>query len=552
MPPATAKRSRASASRPKNVTPKSAAPNHQRRELIAIGLMALGALLAAQIYFGFGVGPLGGWAEQFLRVFVGRFVLILPPLLILLGGLLIFDENSLSPRGLRLGSIVLAVSMCTALAAGLFGLNGAPHTAWFRPHLMQMRGGAVGETVWYGTAHTVGTVGTGILVLAGFVVGILLITGASLGHTLRRSGAGAAVAGRHMGKGMAGATAVAYRGSQQLSRQVKTAVEYSYLDPGPALDRDGSPAPASGAPPLIDGADYYPDVFAIPSDLPPSPALADHDGHVHDIEHEPEAAAPERPLADLYAAAADASRRYHRRRRYARGRPRARRARHPRAGGAGVAVQAANRAAAARNPRPTYRVPSRRLLTRTGGPGKVPHALIQETSHKLEEALVAFRRDRQSHRRRKRSPRDPLRTAAGTGHQGRPDHRAPRRPRLCTRRPRGTADSGADSRQAGRRRRGPEPRGVADHPRRHLPRIPGAFGPADGWLGLDISGKSVYIDLAQDAAPADRRLDRNGQVVLHQRAPGLAAVAREPDEVRMILIDPKRSSSTTTSRFRSC
>jgi S-DNA-T family DNA segregation ATPase FtsK/SpoIIIE len=539
VPPATAKRSRTSASRPKNATPKPAAPNHQRRELIAIGLMALGALLAAQIYFGFGVGPLGLWAEQFLRLFVGRFVLILPPLLVALGGLVIFDEDSLSPRGLRLGSIVLAVSICTALAACLFGINGAPHTAWFRPHLMQMRGGMVGETVWYGTAHTIGTVGTGILVLAGLVIGILLITGASLGRTLRRSGAGAAVAGRQMGKGMAGATAVAYRGSQQLSRQVKTAVEYSYLDPGPSLGRDGSSSPASGAPPLIDGADYYPDVFALPSDLPPSPALADHDGHVRDIEHEPEIAQPDRPIPTytpppaMRPAAADIAVTH-----AADREPDGRATLAPETPAS--PIQAANRADAARNPRPTFRVPSRRLLTRTGGPGKVPHALIQETSHKLEEALSHFGVTAKV-------------TAAVSG---------PRVTRYELQLAPGTKvgritalrDDLAYALAAREELRilapipGKQAVGVeVPNPEAALITLgdiyrefPPDAGPLMAWLGLDISGKSVYIDLAKMPHLLIAGSTGTGKSVCLNVLLASLLLRSSPNELRMILIDPKK------------
>ena len=237
--------------------------------------MAVAALLAAQIYLGFGVGPFGGAVEQLLRLFVGRLVLILPPLLAVLGGMLIFDDDVLRMSALRIGVLVLAVSLCTALAAGLFGLNGAAHTGWFHTRIMQMRGGMLGETAWYGTAHSVGSVGTAILVVLGVIVGLVMITGASLGRGLRRSGSGAATASRQVGKGVATATAGAYRGSRHITRHVRGTFEYSYLDPGPALERDSSVAVVEH--PLIDGADYYPDVFDLPSELPPSPALVMHD-----------------------------------------------------------------------------------------------------------------------------------------------------------------------------------------------------------------------------------------------------------------------------------
>ncbi len=143
VPPAKTKR-RSASPRPAPRRASSAGPNHQRRELVGLALLAVAALLAAQIYLGFGVGPFGGAVEQLLRLFVGRLVLILPPLLAVLGGMLIFDDDVLRMSALRIGVLVLAVSLCTALAAGLFGLNGAAHTGWFHTRIMQMRGGMAG------------------------------------------------------------------------------------------------------------------------------------------------------------------------------------------------------------------------------------------------------------------------------------------------------------------------------------------------------------------------------------------------------------------------
>jgi DNA segregation ATPase FtsK/SpoIIIE, S-DNA-T family len=547
VPPATAKRSRSAASRSKTTPAKAPAPTHQRRELVAIVLMAVGALLAAQIYFGFGVGPLGNWTEEVLRLFVGRFVLILPPLLVALGMILIFDQNALRPRALRLGSIVLAVSMCLALAAGLFGLGGATHTAWFRPHLMQMRGGAIGETVWYGTAHTVGAVGTGIIVVAGMIAGLLLISGASLGRTLRRSGSGAKTASRHAARGVASAGSVAYRGSQQVSRQMRTAVEYSYLDPGPSLDRDPL-APPPLQHPLIDGADYYPDVFAIPNDLPPSPALADHEGHVIDTAEpappEPAAAARPRPT---YTPPPPVRRPVIEEIDYGReddgfdDAP----------AGAAPAVDAddedtivppatpASRAAA-RNARPTYRVPSRRMLHRTGGPAKVPHALISETSHKLEEALSHFGVTAKvtAAVSGPRVTRYELQLAPGTK-VGRI---------TALRDDLAYALAARDELRILAPIPGKQAVGVeVPNPEAALITLgdiyrefPPDSGPLMAWLGLDISGKSVHIDLAKMPHLLIAGSTGTGKSVCLNVLLASLLLRSSPNELRMILIDPKK------------
>ena len=536
MPPATTKRSRPAPSRSAKRSASPAGPSHQHRELIGLALVALAALLAAQIYFGFSVGPMGGWLEHFLRLFVGRLVLVLPPLLAVLGGMLIFDEDLLQLSALRIGSVVLAVSLCTALAAGLFGLDGAPHTGWFHPRIMQMRGGAVGETVWFGAAHSVGSAGTAILVVVGVVAGLILITGASLGRTLRRSGSGAATASRQMGKGMATATVTAYRGSQHISRHVRSAVGYSYLDPGPSLAREQA-AGALAEHPLIDGADYYPDVFDLPSELPPSPALVMHDDeHADAAAPAPQARTGTRPAGgprlapvevghaiddeddgharQLAAAAAAAS--------------------------AGARVQAANAAAAARNPRPSYRVPSRRLLTRTGGPGKVPHGLIQETSHKLEEALSHFgvTATVTAAVSGPRVTRYELQLAPGT-----------KVGRITALR-----DDLAYALAAREELRilapipGKQAVGVeVPNPEASLITLgdiyrefPPDAGPLMAWLGLDISGKSVYIDLSKMPHLLIAGSTGTGKSVCLNVLLASLLLRSSPNELRMILIDPKK------------
>src|SRR5262249_55634648 len=97
------------------------------------------------------------------------------------------------------------------------------------------------------------------------IAGLVLMTGASLGHVLRGSGRGAARAGVAVSRGARSATLSALRGSQRLGEQVR--IRREGRDPAtPAAEG------RSGAAPL-DRADRFPDLFAAPGALPPSPAL---------------------------------------------------------------------------------------------------------------------------------------------------------------------------------------------------------------------------------------------------------------------------------------
>ena len=135
---------------------------HQQREMVGVGLVGLGAFLGAQVYLGVGAGPLGRWLELGVRLLVGRLTMLAPLLLIAVGVLLVLDHDLLRSAPMRVGAAVGALSICTALAAGSFGLGGMTHRGWFDPQVMRGRGGVVGETVWCLLGNSVGGIGTAL------------------------------------------------------------------------------------------------------------------------------------------------------------------------------------------------------------------------------------------------------------------------------------------------------------------------------------------------------------------------------------------------------
>ena len=111
------------------------------------------------------------------------------------------------------------------------------------------------------------------------------------------------------------------------------------------------------------------------------------------------------------------------------------------------------------------------------------------------------------------------------GHQGQEGHPAQGRPRLRARLDR-HPHPGADPRQAGGRRRGPEPAPPPGPPRRHLRRPP-AGSLAAGRLARQGHRRQRRLDRpGEDAARAGRRHHRLGQVGLRQRDPLLDPDAR--------------------------
>jgi S-DNA-T family DNA segregation ATPase FtsK/SpoIIIE len=310
---------------------------------------------------------------------------------------------------------------------------------------------------------------------------------------------------------------------------VRNVQEYGDIDPGPSLERTPPVLVPDHQP--IDGADYYPDVFGLPSSLPPSPALVMH-ANEH-LEPSPEPTAPLRRPHDGPAPVADAAD-------IARGAGRAHDGAAPSAPATASRVRAANQAAAARNPRPTYRVPSRRLLTRTGGPGKVPHALIQQTSRKLEEALANFgiTATVTAAVSGPRVTRYELQLAPGT-----------KVGRITSLR-----DDLAYALAAREELRilapipGKQAVGVeVPNPEASLITLGDIFrefppdaGALMAWLGLDISGKPVYIDLSKMPHLLIAGSTGTGKSVCLNVLLASLLLRSSPNELRMILIDPKK------------
>jgi S-DNA-T family DNA segregation ATPase FtsK/SpoIIIE len=177
--------------------PRLGVLDQRSREVIGLALVALGVFMGFVIFGGWDGGGVGhglavafGWA-------LGKARILAPLALIGAGGMLLLRQSLPFQRSLprdprTIGAICLFAGVTLALAAGTLGVSSGPgssETAWTSTHL-QARGGAFGELLYRLAHHLVQDVGVGILVVFLLLVGVILITGASLGGTLRATGSG--------------------------------------------------------------------------------------------------------------------------------------------------------------------------------------------------------------------------------------------------------------------------------------------------------------------------------------------------------------------------
>jgi S-DNA-T family DNA segregation ATPase FtsK/SpoIIIE len=156
--------------RVKKKTPKGAgaARNHQHPELLGLALLALGLFLATILYLGWSGGMVGGWVARGVTDLLGDAAYVAPRAFLAVGWLMVARSALVDVRPFRTGLVVASFGLLTMLGAG--------------------HGGALGAGFGDLFSLLLGGTGTTILGVLALVVGLLLLTGASAGAVVRRSG----------------------------------------------------------------------------------------------------------------------------------------------------------------------------------------------------------------------------------------------------------------------------------------------------------------------------------------------------------------------------
>ena len=143
------------------------AKGHQHPELVGLGLAAFGFFLSTVVYLGWNGGTVGGGAVDAVRAVIGEAVYVLPLVLMVVGGLMLTRSALVELRPFRTGIAVSALGLMLTLGK---------HGGWI--------GAALAGTLATGLGET----GAAIAGVTALFAGILLLTGASAGAMLRRSG----------------------------------------------------------------------------------------------------------------------------------------------------------------------------------------------------------------------------------------------------------------------------------------------------------------------------------------------------------------------------
>ncbi|WP_114795357.1 FtsK/SpoIIIE family DNA translocase [Gaiella occulta] len=239
--------------------------SHHHPELWGLGMVAVGLFLATVIWLGWDGGMVGARIADGLESALGAASYALPLVLVGLGSLMLVRSALVDFTPFRTGLVVGSVGLMVALG---------------RDH-----GGAAGSVLGGGLARAVGDTGAAIVGVTLFLAGALLLSGASAGALLRRSG--------H-----------AVRRAGSAARRSFDGLDLPEI---PSWSEEEQPAPRSSqrARAPVDGAEQYPDIVtagAPPLVLPEqletaAPTSEPGDGDIDfDAPHAGEYRLPERTL----------------------------------------------------------------------------------------------------------------------------------------------------------------------------------------------------------------------------------------------------------------
>ncbi len=169
------------------------------RELWGLAALGVAVFLIFVLAVGSGGGVLGGAAAAALEVALGRLAFLIPLSLLFVAFVLLVRVR-LTVAGAMIGGGVLILLSLFILLAGGFPPFGPGHdAAEFVTAVYRVRAGWVGEALFVGVSRLVGPVGLALVGWLGLVAGVSLVTG----WTLRRAASTTRSAARAVGSAAA-------------------------------------------------------------------------------------------------------------------------------------------------------------------------------------------------------------------------------------------------------------------------------------------------------------------------------------------------------------
>ena len=488
--------------------PQFALPQLEQRhwDLLGLGLVAFAAFFACIFYLDWAGGQVGEALADALRFVFGAVAYAVPITLLAAGILLIMRPALPSTHPFKTGALCLGAALTLGFAAGSLGLGpgDTPRDGFLDSAYLERHGGLSGESLYWASSKLFSVAGSHILFVFLLIAGILLLTGASIA-------------------GLVGGTRVFAAGTGERMRRTANTLNLP-TDPLPAITvrraRDSEseplepPEPEDREPvvrathveaPALDAADRYPDLYG--DEEPDEDTIVAPEPEAvleAPVEAEPDEIASEEPEPE-----------------------------------AELTPMGNRRSPVTESEDLDYRMPKLGFLKRSNGAQKVDTKGIERTGGMLTEALGHFNVDARV-----------IGTVTGP-HVTRYELRLA--PGIKMSKVAQLKDDIAYALAAEQVRiLAPIPGKTAvgvEVPNRvrkmvHLGDVfqdsPRGWSPLSVWLGKDIAGKAIGTDLAKQPHILIAGTTGSGKSGCVNAMLSSVLLRSSPNEVRMVLVDPKR------------
>jgi len=166
-------------------------------DLIGLGLIAIAVYLGCVLYVGWDGGPVGNSLKSGLADVTGRVAYLVPAAMAAWGAALMMRPIITAPGAFNAGTILLFCALLVAFAAETAGL-GPGHPArhgYFDHRFYSVHGGVMGEGLYWAATSLFHRLGAQILAVLMFASGLLLVTQTTVSSLLTRAGRMARTAG---------------------------------------------------------------------------------------------------------------------------------------------------------------------------------------------------------------------------------------------------------------------------------------------------------------------------------------------------------------------
>src|SRR5262245_9014168 len=164
----------------------------RRLDLAGLSCIGLAIYLGYVIYLNWNGGTVGDGSETALSYAVGAGAIVVPVALGVGGIALILRPFLPSPRSVAVGVAAIALGLLLALAAQTAGLGpDGVRKDLFDPDFFPHHGGGIGETLYWATTTLFDRIGAHLIAVFLIVSGLLLLTGRSVSDMVRAARRGA-------------------------------------------------------------------------------------------------------------------------------------------------------------------------------------------------------------------------------------------------------------------------------------------------------------------------------------------------------------------------